>query len=287
MISRREPSLRRCARERYLASAHDAGLDGSLVPPSADASAGKPAAAGTSIEPSAFADASADTSLTERVRALYEGSVVPVREIARLAGVSERTIYKYVRKGGWRRRHAGPALGLSADVFAGADAATGAANAGGGPTAGAGLGFAPVKGAGGRFIRREDKDLPQARGLKALDSLGAQRAAAACVAAGVIADQAAAAAAAEARARAARERAARDAQARMRTFERLLELFVELAKFRAGLDAKGGAAGGGDREQAERADRLAAEIQHAVLMVLERVFMPRAPCAADSCPRLV
>ena len=32
------------------------------------------------------------------MRALYEGSAVPVREIARLAGVSERTLYKYVAK---------------------------------------------------------------------------------------------------------------------------------------------------------------------------------------------
>ena len=42
--------------------------------------------------------------LTERVRALYENSVVPVREIAQLAGITERTLYKYVQKGGWRRR---------------------------------------------------------------------------------------------------------------------------------------------------------------------------------------
>jgi len=44
--------------------------------------------------------------LTLRVRALYEDSVVPMREIARLAGVHERTLYKYARKCGWRRRNA-------------------------------------------------------------------------------------------------------------------------------------------------------------------------------------
>src|SRR6185437_16253774 len=44
-------------------------------------------------------------SLLERVRQLYEESVVPVREIARLIGVSERTLYKYVARHGWRRRH--------------------------------------------------------------------------------------------------------------------------------------------------------------------------------------
>src|SRR5437764_14871137 len=86
--ARREPSLRKAAREHYLASA----------PAFAEASAGEPAA------PDAAAAASADTALTERVRALYEGSVVPVREIARLAGGRQRTIHKYVAKGR-RRRH--------------------------------------------------------------------------------------------------------------------------------------------------------------------------------------
>jgi AcrR family transcriptional regulator len=45
------------------------------------------------------------TELTERVRALYEGSAVPVREIARLAGVTERTIYKYAAKHAWKPRY--------------------------------------------------------------------------------------------------------------------------------------------------------------------------------------
>jgi DNA invertase Pin-like site-specific DNA recombinase len=35
-----------------------------------------------------------ETKLTECVRALYEDSAVPVREIAALAGVTERTLYK-------------------------------------------------------------------------------------------------------------------------------------------------------------------------------------------------
>jgi len=46
------------------------------------------------------------TLFTLRVRALYEDSAVPMREIARLAGVHERTLYKYARKCGWRRRNA-------------------------------------------------------------------------------------------------------------------------------------------------------------------------------------
>lgn len=80
------------------------------------------------------------------MRALYEDSAVPVREIAGVAGVTERTIYKYVAKLGWKRRYR----------------------------------CAPEKGAGGRFIRREDKGLPFAQGLKATDPAGAQRAVVAC-----------------------------------------------------------------------------------------------------------
>jgi len=41
-----------------------------------------------------------------RARALYEGGVVPVRAVARLCGVSLRTLYNYVHKYGWRRRRA-------------------------------------------------------------------------------------------------------------------------------------------------------------------------------------
>ena len=70
-------------------------------------------------------------NLTEKVRALYEHSAVPVAEIAKLAGVTERTIYKYARKHDWtpryrrrapaaRRRCArGPGLAAAASVRAG------------------------------------------------------------------------------------------------------------------------------------------------------------------------
>ena len=46
-----------------------------------------------------------ETPLIEQIRELYENWVLPVAEIARLAGVAERTLYKYVQRGGWRRRH--------------------------------------------------------------------------------------------------------------------------------------------------------------------------------------
>jgi AcrR family transcriptional regulator len=105
------------------------------------------------------------------VRALYEGSAVPVREIAKLAGVSERTLYKYVARYGWRKRYRENPRGLAA------------AAANRGRRVKPSPGFAPAKGAGGRFIRREDKGQPFAAGLKALDAAGERRAAAACASA--------------------------------------------------------------------------------------------------------
>jgi hypothetical protein len=99
-----------------------------------------------------------ETDLTARARALYEDSAVPVREIAAVAGVTERTIYKYAAKHGWKSRYRwAQNRGWRARSK-----------------------FAPAKGAGGRFIRREDKDQPFATGLKALDPAGAARAAADC-----------------------------------------------------------------------------------------------------------
>jgi hypothetical protein len=100
----------------------------------------------------------AQTGLTERVRALYEGSAVPVREIANLAGVTERTIYKYAAKHQWKPRYAWTPHGSRPRAWR------------------AGPNFTPAKGAGGRFIRRDDKDKPFAVGLKATDAPGAARA---------------------------------------------------------------------------------------------------------------
>jgi hypothetical protein len=98
------------------------------------------------------------TRLTARVRQLYEDSAVPVREIASLAGVSERTIYKYAARHGWKPRYAWARdRGWRAPPK-----------------------FAAVKGAGGRFIRRDDKGKPYRQGLKATDRHGERRAAARC-----------------------------------------------------------------------------------------------------------
>lgn len=75
-----------------------------------------------------------------------------------MAGVTERTIYKYAAKHDWKPRYRWtPNRGWRA-----------------------GAAFVPVRGAGSRFIRRADKDKPVATGLKATDPEGAARAAAAC-----------------------------------------------------------------------------------------------------------
>ena len=66
--ARRARSLRRDARERYRAAAKAASAF-------ADASADKSAARGASIDASTSADASVETSLTGRVRALYEAGI--------------------------------------------------------------------------------------------------------------------------------------------------------------------------------------------------------------------
>jgi hypothetical protein len=91
-----------------------------------------------------------------------------VREIARLAGVSERTLYKYVARHGWQKRHRVSPRGEAA------------ARANRGRSLEPSPGFAPAKGAGGRFIRRDEQDEPVAVGLKATDPAAAKSAAAHC-----------------------------------------------------------------------------------------------------------
>jgi hypothetical protein len=113
-------------------------------------------------------------TLTGEVRALYEETPMPVAEIARLAGVHERTLYRYVERGGWTRRY--PVRGVEAA----------AANRGRkrGPRP------PQPKGAGGRFIPRAEWGRPHPSGLKALDPQGAARAAAECQRWGALAGEA-------------------------------------------------------------------------------------------------
>jgi hypothetical protein len=150
-------------------------------------------------------------SLTERVRDLYENSIVPVREIARLAGVTERTLYRYVERHGWQRRH----------VCRPRDDAVRAANSG--RTLTPRQGFAGVKGAGGRFVPRDEAGAPHASGLKALDPLAAEQAVAATGRAHLLSDIATGEAVAEAEIRAAAAR-------RDKAFERDVRSLNTLAR---------------------------------------------------------
>jgi len=84
--------------------------DPSPPPPHRASATGTPAGGGERREPAEHSlsrDESCGpclTPLTGQARALYEGRVVPVRELARLCGVSVRTLYHHVHKQGWRRR---------------------------------------------------------------------------------------------------------------------------------------------------------------------------------------
>jgi len=111
-------------------------------------------------------------SLVARVQALYEDSAVPVREIAQLAGVTERALYKYARKGGWRQRYAVKPRGEAA------------AAGNRGRRWQRAPGHDGVKGAGGRFVPRAEAGRPVAQGLKALDPKAREQASVACAAAG-------------------------------------------------------------------------------------------------------
>jgi predicted transcriptional regulator len=99
-------------------------------------------------------------NITAKVRALYEHSAVPVAEIAAVAGVTERTIYKYAAKERWTPRYRWSAAHPRRWRAGGA--------------------MAPAKGAAGRFIRRADKGKAFAVGLKATDPRAAAQADAAC-----------------------------------------------------------------------------------------------------------
>ena len=182
-------SLRADARRRYVAVARAQDLG--------------------AAEASASADTSADTPLTTRVRTLYEDTIVPVAEIARLAGVTERTIYKYAQRRGWRPRVRRLA-----------------------------------KGAGGRFIPLADAGLPVAAGLKALDPDGALLAATRCAQAAIVSDNASAAALVVARRRAARKAVELSARSRERALAHLSRGLTQIAKIREELRGQTKAAPG-------------------------------------------
>jgi hypothetical protein len=196
-------------------------------------------------------------SLLDRVQHIYENSVVPVREIARLIGVSERTLYKYVRRHGWARRHvcleAGPLPNPPPQAGEGKIRA-----ASRGQRLTPRLGFERAKGAGGRFIAFEERGTPQPHGPKALDPLAAEAAGEICSQAGAMSDIAAAQALVDAAAREADRRAIREAEADVRTLAHLTRAVAELTKLAEQQEA---AAAADQADQARRATEEAAEIR--------------------------
>jgi len=188
-------SVRAAARENYVAMAAAQAAEATTPLPNPP----RHSESRTRVDPSAVGGGddshSTEPDLTARVRALYEDSAVPVVEIARLCGVTERTIYKHAAKGGWTKRYR-----RSQD-------------------------YALAKGAGGRFIRRDDRDKPFAHGLQALDPAGRARAGVACNAASQVARVA------QARALSRLRRAAR-----LRAIDALNGALAEYARYRQGLE---------------------------------------------------
>ncbi len=182
---RREKSLRQDARERYveIAAREEAAPHPDPLP--VNGAREQEGQGGGDNAP----------SLLQQVQGLYEAGVVPVREIARLAGVTERTIYKYAHKGAWQPRVICLARGVS-----------------------------------GRFIPRADAGKPYAQGIKALDPAGAARAAERCLRAGLLSGKAAKQALAAARCRAARVAAEKQARSRQRVFDLLLGTALDLER---------------------------------------------------------
>lgn len=91
----RRSSVRAQARRNYCALAGKASGQVSEATPTPDPSPRAASARGGGEQKASAGGEKKETKLTQRVRELYEESAVPVREIARLAGVTERTLYKH------------------------------------------------------------------------------------------------------------------------------------------------------------------------------------------------
>ena len=124
--------------------------------------------------------------LMAHVRRMYEDSIIPVRDIAQRAGVTERTLYKYARKRNWKPRYAWMPDGSRPPARPGRRRWTPAQE----KQQARAEQFAPGQGAGGRFIRREEIGTPFAHGIKAVDAAGRAAAAEASAEADRIAERA-------------------------------------------------------------------------------------------------
>jgi hypothetical protein len=245
-MSKHAHSLRAAARARYReAAANTPPITESLSTPTRTASPSDPGSSPGQALPLAGGGVSAarvaDTPLIGQMRKLYEETVVPVTEIARLAGVGERTVYEYASTRAWRPRVKRLA-----------------------------------RAAGGRFVLLAGEE--HAAQLQARER-AARAAAQACAEAGVIAQAAMATAVAAAEERLAErlaEKDARDASARaaeqerqnerdVRNYEMLCNALVELVKARYA------------REWGKipQADRLDAKLQDIILAEMGRLSRRR------------
>jgi hypothetical protein len=228
--------MRRALKRRLLPDPPPQAGEGTERPAQAGEGTERLAQAGGGTERLAQAGSGTPTELTARARALYEAGVVPVAAIARLCGVHQRTLYKYVARGGWRRRYQ-----------AAASAAASLAKAR--------KPFRTAQGAGGRFIRSELAGLPHRSGMKALDPAGEAQALAACERAAALSDAALA-----------RAIARRDGEVDARTFAALVRVVRDLAA----IEDRGGA-GGRPSQNKKRAAR-----RHEPLRVLPAGPLPKA-----------
>ena len=183
-------SVRAAARRLYEEMSGEGGLSRNLRLPTPDPSPPLASLAGegerdvrvAGVEPNPPSLRFGGQDLMAHVRRMYEDSIIPVRDIAQRAGVTERTLYKYARKNNWKPRYAWTPDGARPPGRPARRRWSEARERA--------LAVAPAKGAGGRFIRRQEIGTPFAHGIKAVDAAGRAAAAEASAEADRIAERA-------------------------------------------------------------------------------------------------
>ena len=107
-------SVRAAARRLYEEMSGEGGLSRNLRLPTPDPSPPLASLAGegerdvrvAGVEPDPPSLRFGGQDLMAHVRRMYEDSIIPVRDIAQRAGVTERTLYKYAGKNNWKPRYA-------------------------------------------------------------------------------------------------------------------------------------------------------------------------------------
>jgi hypothetical protein len=193
-------------------------------------------------EPSSRANAR--PTLNACIRALYEDTLVPVREIARLAGITERNVYATVRRLGCRPR----------------------------------MRLAP--GGGRRLVPLSDAP-PAMRGDAGLDAALVRRAANACRRAVERQRKLAAVALARRQSRAAARSAERKCAADLRALSQLGSAFRELARLDTAENAQAEARARAAAEEAARTEERRRELARRIANLSRDVRASEAP-SADS-----